>query len=308
MEIRELVSFYHVARLRSVSKAAQILGVGQPTISHQLRRLEREFGVVLFDRVKRPIQLTPEGTAILEIVNPIIQGVETLKTYVNSPEDQGSFTLGAYTDLALHHLPRVIQSYQSRYPDVHIRLLARTHSALMRLLNSAEVDLALCARPVGDSSTLEFEELFTGYILLLTPPGHPLLDRQPVQLRDIAQWPLILFGPEAYTHQRVKQALNDQDISYNIVLEVDSAELVKRYVQIGMGVAMCSDFTLEQDDHERFGVVRLDHLFPSLAIGICRLKGRYLGRSLSNFIGLVRESHLESQSVMPRKHTRYELV
>lgn len=290
MEIRELVSFYHVARLRSVSKAAQVLGVGQPTISHQLRRLEQEFGLVLFDRVKRPIQLTPEGTAILEIVTPIIQGIETLKTYVNSPEDQGSFTIGAYTDLALHHLPRVIQSFQSRFPDVHIRLLARTHSTLMRLLNSAEVDLALCARPLSDNSVLEFEELFRGYIVLLTPPGHELLKRHPVQLSDIAQWPLILFGQEAYTHQRVEQALKDQEISYNIVLEVDSAELVKQYVQIGMGVAMCGDFTLQPADYERFGVVRLDHLFPSLAIGICRLKGRFLGRSLSNFIELLKES------------------
>jgi DNA-binding transcriptional LysR family regulator len=289
MEIRELVSFYHVARLRSMSKAAQILGIGQPTVSHQLRKLEKEFGVLLFDRVKRPIQLTPEGTVILEIVTPIIQSIEALKTYVNSPEDQGSFTIGAYTDLALHHLPRVIQSFQSRYPDVHIRLLARTHSTLMQLLNSAEVDLTLCAHPLSDNSALEFDELFRAYIVLLTPPGHNLLKRHPVQLRDIAQWPLILFGPEAYTHQRVEQALKDQEISYNIVLEVDSAELVKRYVQIGMGVAMCGDFTLQSEDHERFGVVRLDHLFPSLAIGICRLKGRFLGRALSNFIDLLKK-------------------
>ena len=80
MELRELVSFYHVARLRSVSKAARTLELGQPTVTTHLRKLEDEFGVTLFDRIKRPIQLTSEGSTLLELVTPVVTSIETLKT------------------------------------------------------------------------------------------------------------------------------------------------------------------------------------------------------------------------------------
>lgn len=289
MELRELIGFYHVAQLRSFSKAARLLRTGQPTLSHQLKKLEKEFGVVLLDRVKRPIQLTSEGSTIFELITPIIHGIGTLKTYVDSPEDQGSFTIGAYPDLALHHLPPIIQSFQARYPAVRIRLLARSYSTLVQLVASAEADLAVCTRPLVDNPLLEFEELFQYRIVLLTPPGHQLVGSRPIRLEDIARWPLILFGPDASTRIQVEQALNDRDISYNIALEVDSAELAKRYVEIGMGVALCSDFALQPDDYKRLGVLQLDHLFSRSAIGILRLKGRFLGRSLSNYVQLLKE-------------------
>ena len=80
MELRQLVSFYHVARLRSVSKAARTLELGQPTVTTHLGKLEDEFEITLFDRIKRPIQLTSEGSILLELVTPVVQAVDTLKT------------------------------------------------------------------------------------------------------------------------------------------------------------------------------------------------------------------------------------
>ena len=75
MELRELISFYHVARVRSVSKAARALELGQPTVTTHLRKLEDEFGITLFDRIKRPIQLTSEGVTLLELVTPVVSSV-----------------------------------------------------------------------------------------------------------------------------------------------------------------------------------------------------------------------------------------
>ena len=83
MEIREIISFYHVARLRSVSKAAKYLEIGQPTVSTHLQKMEKEFGVTLFDRIKRPIQLTSDGVIFYDLAGPIVEriaeGVETIK-------------------------------------------------------------------------------------------------------------------------------------------------------------------------------------------------------------------------------------
>ena len=109
MELRELISFYHVARVRSVSKAARTLELGQPTVTTHLRKLEDEFGITLFDRIKRPIQLTSEGLTLLELVTPVVTSIDALKTQMDYAERRGSFVVGAYPDLWTHHLPAGIQ-------------------------------------------------------------------------------------------------------------------------------------------------------------------------------------------------------
>ena len=95
MELRELVSFYHVARLRSVSRAARALELGQPTVTTHLRKLEAEFGITLFDRIKRPIQLTSEGITLLDLVTPVVTAVDILKTQMDYSERLGSFVVKA---------------------------------------------------------------------------------------------------------------------------------------------------------------------------------------------------------------------
>lgn len=287
MELRELISFYHVARVRSVSKAAKTLELGQPTVTTHLRKLEDEFGITLFDRIKRPIQLTSEGITLLELVTPVVISVDALKTQMNYAEKRGSFVVGAYLDLVTHHLPKGIQKFREDYPDVRIRLLARSYNALIQLVRSGEIDLAFCSSPPADDSTLEFKELFKYNAVLLTPPGHELLQLDQIKLEDIAAWPLILTAPDSLLRQRVEQAFKSRGLSAEVVLALDDTESMKRYVEIGMGVAIGSDFTLHADDHDQFGVISLDHLFPSSVIGVCTLKGKFAGQAVRNFVEMM---------------------
>ena len=289
MELREIVSFFHAARLRSVSKAAKKLELGQPTVTTHLRKLEDEFSITLFDRIKRPIQLTSEGHTFLELITPIVDSLDTLKNQMDYSEKRGSFLVGAYPDIAMYHLPAAIRSFRGQYPEVHIRLRARPFSALMQLVKSGEIDLALCTRPSGDDPLLEFQPLFQYNMVLMTPPNHPLLEIHPVQFEDIARWPLIHLGPESSTRHKIDQTLKEQGITCDFALEMDNTELIKRYVEIGMGVAMCSDFTLHPEDHDKLGVVRLNHLFTSSSIGVCTLKGKFLGRAVRNFMNTLSE-------------------
>ena len=284
MELRELVSFYHVARLHSVSKAARTLELGQPTVTTHLRKLEDEFGITLFDRIKRPIQLTSEGVILLELVTPVVTAIDILKTQMDYSERRGSFVVGAYQDLVMHHLPKGIQAFRDQFPDVRIRLMARAYSSLIQLVKSGELDMAFCSPPPADEATLEFTELFEYNVVLMTAPGHSLMERHPVQLQDIAEWPLILSGPESLTRSKVEQALKSQGIGYEVVLAMDDTESIKRYVEIGMGVAITSDFTLHEEDHDKLGVARLDHIFDSSVIGVCTLRGKFLGRAVRAFI------------------------
>ena len=159
----------------------------------------------------------------------------------------------------------------------------------MQLVKSGELDLALCSAPPADDPSLEFIELFKYSAVLMTPPNHELLGMQPIRLQDAGAWPLILAGPESLTRRTVEQALKDAGVNYDIVLEMDNTELIKRYVEIGLGVAIGSDFTLHPDDHDKLGVARLDHLFPSFQIGMCTLKGKFLGKAVRNFMDALTE-------------------
>ena len=110
------------------------------------------------------------------------------------------------------------------------------------------------------------------------------MDRHPIQLEEIAEWPLILAGPESLTRRRVELELKGRGISYDIVLAMDETESIKRYVETGMGVAIGADFTLHPEDHDLLGVVRLDHIFSGSTIGVCTLKGKFMGHAVRSFI------------------------
>ncbi len=287
MELRELISFYYVARRRSVSKAAREMELGQPTVTSHIRKLEAEFGLVLFDRITRPIRLTSDGETFLQLATPIVEAVDALKTQMNYHDGRGSFTVGAGQDLVTNHLPEIVKDFRAQQPDVHIRIIVRPYTVLLDLLRSGELDLILSIQPSRDETALEFVELFRNKMTLIAPIGHPLLQRHSVQLEDIARWPLILSSPESSVRRKVEQALKGQGLSYDVVLEMDNTELIKRYVEVGLGLALSSDFASLTRDSEKIGVISLDHLFSDSIIGVSTLKGKFMPRSAKDFMDML---------------------
>ncbi|MBQ11010.1 MAG: hypothetical protein CMJ45_05615 [Planctomyces sp.] len=292
MQTQHIVSFYHVARLRSITKAADIQGLAQPTVTSHLKKLEEELGFSLFDRIKRPIMLTSDGAAVLEMIGPIVNGLIALKTHADSQGLEGSLTIAAYADLVLHYLPQVIQRFRTEYPNVHIRLLARHHGEMIQMARSGEVDLALSTTQNVPDPSLDFVDLFTSSTMMLTPPGHELLEHQPVRLEDIAKWPLILYGPNTILRTQLERAFREQGLDYEMVMEMDNVEYAKRYVRIGMGISFCSNLSLGPDDYDTLGIADVDHLFSNVTIGMYTLKGKFQGTSVRNFIDSLRGSRL----------------
>ena len=297
MEIRELISFYHVARLNSVSKAAAHLQIGQPTVSTHLQKIEIEYGVVLFDRIKRPIQLTSDGIAFYDLAKPIVEGiaagVETLKMRMDYPEHRGSFAVGAYPDLVMHHLPPIVKEFRSNYPQVQIKLLARPYSALMAMVAAGDLDIALATRPEPGFRALEFRHLFTSDFVIITPIGHELLELPQISLHELAQWPLILLGPGTHSRQTLEQALKREGLHYEIALEMDMTDMAKRYVEIGMGIGFTYEYTVHPEDIGKLEFRKLTQIFPASPMGLITLKGKFLSRSVRNFIDTL-IAHLEA--------------
>ena len=291
MELRQLVSFYHEAQLRSVSKAARALELGRPTVTTHLRKLENAFGITFFERARRPMKLTSEGDALLKLVTPVVTSVGALPTQMNHCERRGSIVVGAYPDLVTYHLPQGIQRFRKDFPAIRIQLLALSYQPLIQLLRSGEIDLAFCSSPPTNDSDLEFNELFTYKPVLVTPLGHRLADGRHIELDDIASWPLILPDQASLLRERVDRAFKNRGLAADVLLAVDDTESMKRYVDIGMGIGIGigNDFALRGDDYQRFGGVRLDHRFPGSEIGVCTLKAKFAGQAVRNFVAIMSE-------------------
>jgi DNA-binding transcriptional LysR family regulator len=288
LDIRELVSFYHTARLRSVSRAADYLEIGQPTVTTHLQRLEKEFGVQLFDRIKRPIRLTSEGSTLFRLAESVVQavqlGMENIRIEMNHPDQRGVVTMGAYPDLALNYLPEIIKQYLERFPEVQLKLVSRPYAALLQLLESGEVDLALLPAPTPENRGLAFQSLFESTFVLMAPLGHPLLQATRPVLDSIVQWPLIMPGPQSYTRRYLEQALRQAGLGYHMALEMEHTALTKRYAEIGMGVTIALEFDVRPGDETKLGAVDLSHLFPPVQIGVVTLAGKFLSRAARNLV------------------------
>ena len=174
MELRELRSFCSAAKLRSISRAAEQLGIGQPTVTTHIKKLEAEMGTVLFDRVKRPIQLTPAGATLAELATPLVEGIDSLAAKTALAEEEGPIHLAATHDIIPHSLLRVVRVFLARYPHFHLRIRSGVREDVVKMVAGGEVDIGIIPGPER-AVDLEFEPLFGYERVLITPLDHPLL-------------------------------------------------------------------------------------------------------------------------------------
>ena len=283
MELRELRSFSAAARLRSISKAAAQLGLGQPTVTAHVKKLERELGMVLFERVRRPIRLTRSGAALAELVAPLVAGIDALAVRTAEAEAEAPVTVAATHDIVTHALLRVVRVFLRLHPRAHLRIRSGLMREVLDLVSEGEVDLGLVPSPVR-SDTFDFVPLFAYERVVITARVHPLLDEPLTSLGQIARWPLIMRGRETHTRSLLEEEFQRRGLSYDIRVELDSMDMIKRYVALGMGVSVGPRLAIEPEDMDELGVLSLANLLPVEQGGIVTRRGKNLSTAAQTFI------------------------
>ena len=288
MELRELRSFVMAADLRSISRAAERLGLGQPTVTSHIQRLERELGMVLFDRVRRPIQLTLSGKTLVELAEPLVRGIDSLAASTAEAEQHGPVEIGSTPDIIPHTLLRVVRVFVARYPHVRLRIRSGTRAEVIRMVQEGEVDLAVAPPPERDAG-LHFEGLFVFERVLITPLLHPLLSEPLRTLDQIAQSPLILMAEGTHTRNVLEEGFRRRGVSYEVIVELDSMDMIKRYVALGMGVSIGPRLAIEPEDEAQLGIVSMANLLPVEQAGVTTLPGKALSGPAQNLISVMRD-------------------
>jgi DNA-binding transcriptional LysR family regulator len=286
--LQQLRGFCYAARTHSISKAADKMLLSQPSVSLQIKALERELGVQLFQRRGPRITLTHDGQRLLELAAPLIESIDALDesfTSLRDSPDRGTVNIAAGGSTIQYLLPPFVQAYAREHPLVDVRLHNVTGKAGLVLLRDGEVDFAV-GPMLETPPDITFHPVVSYEPTLIMRRDHPLAGRKRLSLRDIAKFPLILPPKNLSTHRIVDSVFTDHSIQYDVKLEIGGYDVIKKYVSLGLGISIVMSHCLSGADH--LHAVPLGRYFPKRTYGVVLLRGKRLSPAADQFVRMLR--------------------
>ena len=286
MQTHQVRYFVAVAEQRHFTHAARDLGVAQPSVSKQIRKLEEELGAPLFHRMKGNVALTPAGEALLPWARRVLGDLEAAASEVRELTElrRGRLALGATPSLSTSLLPRALARFHETYPGVELVASEAGSRDLVSALEQGALDLALVILPLRHE-VLETTPLFREELVVAVPPEHPLASRRTVAIADLRGVPMVMFR-EGYD-LRSSTFAACRRAGFEPSLAVDGAEMdgVLRMTAAGIGVAIVPSIVL--DGVSPLRAVRLAQALTR-TIGFAQRRDRRPSRAAAEFSAMVR--------------------
>jgi DNA-binding transcriptional LysR family regulator len=287
--LKQLRAFCHAAQTGSISEAAERLYLSQPTVSLQIQALERELETVLFERRGPKIKLTPEGDTLYKLSQPLVEGMDKLQeTFAATcgKLESGELGIAAGESTLLYILPEPIRCFAERYPGIRVKLHNVTGRDGMAMLRADETDLAVGSM-IDIPDDVTYKPVVNYSPVLITPLDHPLANKENIQLHDISPYGLILPPHHLSTWRMVDLVFKQHNASYNVTLEAGGWEVIKKYVEIGLGISIVTDVCLTGE--EEIAKLPLDEYFPKRSYGIVQRRGKFLSPQAKRFLEVMEE-------------------
>ncbi|WP_282941579.1 LysR family transcriptional regulator [Paenibacillus sp. RC67] len=294
MELRQLQYALQIAIEKNFSRAAEKLHIAQPSLSQQLSKLEKEIGVLLFQRTTNSVEVTYAGSLFVEKAQAILDMVEQLKREMEdiSQMRKGKLIVGSLPITGAHVLPLVLPVFQARYPEIEIMLVEETTANLEHLTASGQIDISLLSLPLIDES-LTYEPLIEEEIMLALPSNHRLVkasgDAKTIQIEELANEPFIaLKKGQGFRQIAIELCLN-AGFTPKIVFESSNIETVQSLVGAGMGIAFVPHMITRGAWSEMAPAYLSLSQHPTRTLVIAYRKGRYMSKAVEAFMTTFRE-------------------
>jgi DNA-binding transcriptional LysR family regulator len=287
--LKPLRAFCQTVRLGSVSRAADALFVSQPAVTQQLQALERELGVVLFERSGRRLSPSREGQLLYEMAQPLVESLDGLEASFRDKVrglDAGELHVAANSSTILYLLPKIVEAFRTRHPAVRLTLHNAISADGTDLLREDAVDLAVGSM-LDVPADLSYAPVYRFEQRLITPPDHPLASKPRLSLEDLSPYPLILPPRRQVTYRLVDLVFQQARVPYTVALEVGGWEVIKQYVAMGMGISIVTSICLTDADRDKLATRSLKEWFPTRSYGVVVRKGKYLSPQARAFIELI---------------------
>ena len=273
LENFRLMVFRAVAEQLSFRKAAEELYLTQPAVSLQIKALEEDLGVQLFDRSGAHITMTPAGRVLLEYAAQVnahlVQAEREIAAL--SGEHVGQLALGASTTIAQYVLPRLLGEFCREHPRVHSTLISGNTEHIVEAVEKQRIALGFIEGPAR-SREVKTEPFLEDELVLIASTAHELAERNSVSCSEIASIPLLMRERGSGTRHVIEMALEHQGVkrsSLQIVMELDSTEAIKSAVEAGLGVGFVSRWAIAKD-------LRLGNNFKIVEVEGLSIKRQFL--------------------------------
>ena len=290
MDSRQLSTFRTIATLGSFNKAAEVLDYAQSTVSEQIKSLEADLNVVLFDRGGKRVSLTKAGELFLQYAQKLMDLEEEARTEVKDNAGfHGSLALRIPETVSTHYLPPVLGKFRERFPTVDLNLNSCSSYGLPQELRSGIMDLAFLITSSFDDPDLEVMDLIDVPLGIFTGRGNPLSSAKSVGIPQLKKEPVFATTSDCNYFGILERMFAEERSRFSCVYRVNSVEAIKRNVAAGNGVALLPHIAVQKEVGDG-GLVELpfDRAPVRAKMVMIRLKGKWHPPMLEEFVKVVK--------------------
>jgi DNA-binding transcriptional LysR family regulator len=247
MDFDQLETFLEVARLCSFSRAAERRFRTQPAVSSQIRALEEEVGAKLLDRSGGKVSITQSGKLFLKYAEATIEARKAVCVAIAETEriPRGELVVGANEGTCLHVLPEVFADFKKTYPEVAVGIKRADYAKTLDSVIDNSVDFGVVSLPVNDAR-LTVVPIHWDELVVIVPPSHPLALMKAATVGEVASFPL-LVPKSGHTRDALENLFHERRLKPQISMELDSSELLKRFVAADVGVGFIARSNVAED-------------------------------------------------------------
>jgi len=267
MKLQQLRCIHEVVKNGfSISKAAEALHTSQPGVSKQIQLLEEEVGLHIFLRHgKRLVGLSEPGQHVYQHINEVIREIKSIKQVSEefSQSSLGVLTIATTHTQARYKLPNVVQAFMSKYPDVKLNIHQGNPTQVTNQVVKGEADIGIATESISHNDKLFCLPCYTWNRCLVMPAKHPLAKEKTVTLAKLATYPIITYDYAFTGSTIVSKVFHDAGLTPNIVLTAIDADVIKTYVNLGLGVGLIAQMAYDPKRDQGLVSIDVSHLFPT---------------------------------------------
>ncbi|BBB63297.1 CysB family transcriptional regulator [Undibacterium sp. KW1] len=288
MNFQQLRSIREASRRGyNLTEVANVLFTSQPGVSRQIRELEEELGVDIFERNgKRLTGLTEPGKDILPIIERLLLEAENLRQAGEDYSDQskGTLTIATTHTQARYVLPKVVQGFRQAFPEVRIALQQSSPEHIAEWVLSGKADIGIATEGLSQFKDLASFACYEWNHVVVVPEGHPLLSKEELTLEDLSNYPLITYDVGFTGRGHIDDAFRLAGLRTDIVLTAMDSDVIQQYVALGLGVGLVASMAIEVQRAHGLRTISASHLFASNVTRLAVRRGAYLRAYTYEFI------------------------
>jgi len=288
MNFQQLRSIRETVRQNfNLTDVANVLFTSQPGVSRQIRELEEELGIDIFERNgKRVTGLTEPGKDVLPIIERLLQEAENLQQVGQeySGKTAGTLVIATTHTQARYVLPHVVQDFRRTFPDVRISLRQSSPEHIAEWVLTGKADIGLATEGLKQLDGLTSFPCYEWNHVVVVPNTHPLLEKNKISLEDLAGYPLITYDQGFTGRSHIDEAFAQKGIAPDIVLTAMDSDVIQQYVSLELGVGIVASMAAEDNLKPGLMAITAEHLFSPNTTRVAVRNGAFLRQYMIDFI------------------------